>query len=393
MNTYAIHEDNMPRLMKKMTRIQNKCKKYGCEFHFAEVGEEYRELKTEDGEKYTARFVLVEAEGRAVVNGWKFIASIQNTEKGNIIEKATDEVEVPERYYTGAPVCEHCGNKRVRNTFLVFNEETGEFKQVGRSCLCDYTHGMSADGVAQYTSAFEELIQGEAVQPGGHYTRYIKVREFMRYAAETIRHFGYVKNDPYSDRKSTRDKAGDFWTLDNGRFWRPEQKEAVKAEYEACGFNPNSPEAVEMVDKALAWLDTQGEDNNYMHNLKTACALEYDNGRNLGIIVSLFPTWNRDLEKQERIKKEQEAGKESEWVGEVGKRISIEIEQVALLTSWETMYGITCVWKIVGKDGNVYTWKTGNDIPEEATKITGTVKEHKEYRGVKQTELTRCRVA
>lgn len=147
MQTYAIHEDNMPRLMKKMTRIQNKCKKYGCDFHFAEVGEEYRELKTEDGEKYTARFVLVEAEGKAVVNEWKFVASIQNTEKGNIINKATDEVEVPERYYTGAPVCEHCGNKRVRNTFLVLNEETGEFKQVGRSCLCDYTHGMSAEGV------------------------------------------------------------------------------------------------------------------------------------------------------------------------------------------------------------------------------------------------------
>lgn len=393
MMTYAIHEDNMPRLMKKMTRIQNKCSKYGCNFHFAEVGEEYRELTTEGGEKYTARFVLVEAEGRAVVNGWKFVASIQNTEKGNILEKATDEVEVPERYYTGAPVCEHCGNRRVKNTFLVYNEETGEFKQVGRSCLCDYTHGMSAEGVAQYTSAFEELIQGEAVQPGGHYTRYIKVHEYMHYAAETIRHFGYVKNDPYSDRESTRDKADKFWTLNNGRFWTPEEKERVRAEYEACGFNPDSPEAADMVKKAIAWLDTQGEDNNYMHNLKTACALEYDSGRNLGIVVSLFPTWNRDLERQEQRRREQEAGAASEWVGEVGKRVSLEIAEVKVITSWETMYGVTSVYKIVGKDGNVYTWKTGNYIPDEATKITGTVKEHKEYRGVKQTELTRCRCA
>ena len=393
MNTYAIHEDNMPRLMKKMTRIQNKCKKYGCDFHFAEVGEEYREVQTEDGEKYTARFVLVEAEGRAVVNGWKFIASIQNTEKGNILNKATDEIEVPERYYTGAPVCEHCGNKRVRNTFLVMNQETGEFKQVGRSCLCDYTHGMSADGVAQYTSAFEELIQGEAVVPGGHYTRYINVREYLHYAAETIRHFGYVKKDPYSGKESTRIKTDKFWTLDNGRFWTPEEKERVRAEYEACGFNPNSPEAADMVDKALAWLDAQGEDNNYMHNLKTACALEYDNGRNLGIVVSLFPTWNRDLERQEQKRKEQEAGAASEWVGEVGKRVTLEIAEVKVITSWETMYGVTSVYKIVGKDGNVYTWKTGNYIPDEATKITGTVKEHKEYRGVKHTELTRCRCA
>ena len=393
MMKYAIHEDNMPRLMKKMTRIQNKCIKYGCNFRFAEVGEEYRELQTEDGEKYTARFVLGEAEGKAVVNGWHFVASIQNTDKGNIIEKATDEVEVPERYYTGAPVCEHCGNRRVKNTFLVYNEATGEFKQVGRSCLCDYTHGMSAEGVAQYTSAFEELIQGEAVQPGGRPTRYIAVSNYLRYAAETIRHFGYVKSDRYSDNESTREKTDKFWTLDNGRFWTPEEKQAVKEEYEACGFNPDSPEAADMVTKALAWLAEQGEDNNYMHNLKTACALQYDTGRNCGILCSLFPTWNRDLERQEQKRKEQEAGAASEWVGEVGKRVTLEIAEVKVITSWETMYGVTSVYKIVGKDGNVYTWKTGNYIPDEATKITGTVKEHKEYRGVKQTELTRCRVA
>ena len=338
MMKYAIHEDNMPRLMKKMTRIQN-------------------------------------------------------TDKGNIIEKATDEVEVPERYYTGAPVCEHCGNRRVKNTFLVYNEATGEFKQVGRSCLCDYTHGMSAEGVAQYTSAFEELIQGEAVQPGGRPTRYIAVSNYLRYAAETIRHFGYVKSDRYSDNESTREKTDKFWTLDNGRFWTPEEKQAVKEEYEACGFNPDSPEAADMVTKALAWLAEQGEDNNYMHNLKTACALQYDTGRNCGILCSLFPTWNRDLERQEQKRKEQEAGAASEWVGEVGKRVTLEIAEVKVITSWETMYGVTSVYKIVGKDGNVYTWKTGNYIPDEATKITGTVKEHKEYRGVKQTELTRCRVA
>lgn len=391
MMTYAIHEDNMPRLMKKMTRIQNKCKKYGCDFHFAEVGEEYRDYIGEYGEQYTLRFVLVEAEGRAVVNGWKFVASIQHTEKGNIINKATDEVEVPERYYTGRPVCEHCGNKRTVNTFLVYNEETGEFKQVGRNCLCDYTNGMSAEGVAQYTSAFEGLIEGEAVQPGNRMPRYYGVRNYMLYVAETIRHFGYVKNG--EGNYSTRDRAMDFYTLEHHGRYYIEREDKVRNDYDDCGFNLNSPEAADMVEKALAWLDTQGEDNNYMHNLKTACALEHDNGRNFGIIASLFPTWNRDLERQEQKRREQEAGKKSEWVGEVGKRVSLEVAEVKLLTSWETRFGCTCVWKIVGKDGNVYTWKTGNDIPEDAKKITGTVKEHKEYRGVKQTELTRCRVA
>ena len=39
---YSIWEGNMESLMKKVTRIQNKCKKYGCDFHFEEVGEEFK---------------------------------------------------------------------------------------------------------------------------------------------------------------------------------------------------------------------------------------------------------------------------------------------------------------------------------------------------------------
>ena len=154
MPQYAILEGNMERLMKKITRIQNKCRKFGCDFHFAEVGEEFRKVKDDCGEIRLARFVMVEAEGTAIVNGWKSIASVEHTDKGNIIRSACD-VEVPARYYDSNPVCEHCNSRRYRkDTFIVMNEETGEFKQVGKSCLCDFTHGMSAEGVASYTALF-----------------------------------------------------------------------------------------------------------------------------------------------------------------------------------------------------------------------------------------------
>jgi len=56
---------------------------------------------------------------------------------------------------------------------------------------------------------------------------------------------------------------------------------------------------------------------------------------------------------------------------------------------------VSHIYKIIGEDGNVYTWKTGKFIDEEVSDmlITGTVKAHTEFRGIKQTELTRCRVA
>lgn len=48
---------------------------------------------------------------------------------------------------------------------------------------------------------------------------------------------------------------------------------------------------------------------------------------------------------------------------------------------------------ICRRKSNVYTWKTSNCLGENSIKsLTGTVKTHTEYRGIKQTELTRCRV-
>lgn len=158
---YAIYEGNMERLEKKLTRIFNKCKAYGCDFHYQQTGEVFKELKDENGKTYNARFVLVEAEGTAVINDWEFIAEVDHTEKGNIITGVG--VEVPEQYYISKPVCEHCNSNRYRkNTYIVRNKTTGEFKQVGKSCLKDFTHGMSAEAVTQYMSLFDTLIEGEA---------------------------------------------------------------------------------------------------------------------------------------------------------------------------------------------------------------------------------------
>ncbi len=47
---------------------------------------------------------------------------------------------------------------------------------------------------------------------------------------------------------------------------------------------------------------------------------------------------------------------------------------------------------MVDEAGNIFVWKTGNWIEEESFIITGTVKKHEEFHGIKQTELTRCRI-
>jgi len=127
---YAIYEGNLDRLEKKLKRIFNKCKTYGCDFHYEQTGEEFRELKDEKGNKYTARFVLVEAEGTAVINDWEFVAELEHTEKGNIITGVAG-IEVPERYYTTTPVCEHCNSRDAVIIAFIANETISLVENAG----------------------------------------------------------------------------------------------------------------------------------------------------------------------------------------------------------------------------------------------------------------------
>ena len=44
-------------------------------------------------------------------------------------------------------------------------------------------------------------------------------------------------------------------------------------------------------------------------------------------------------------------------------------------------------------ENNVYTWKTTTSIEDrKILNITATVKKHNVYNGIKQTELTRCKI-
>lgn len=411
MERYAVWEGYMADLEKKVATIQKKCNKYGCEFHFAKVGEEIREVEDTTKDDYKAlfghypvvncKFIICEAEGTAQVNGWQFVADIEHTEKGNIFHKALTDVEIPVRYRTSDTYCEHCNTKRIRKgTYLVMNTETGEFKQVGHNCLMDYTHGMSASWAAYMASlrAIFEEVEEKPVGGWGWHERYYHTEEFLHYTAETIRRFGYTKSNNGTDTKS---RVQDFFDVDHGNtlYWTQENIDKVRDLMQSVGFDAESAEAKQMTDDALTWLENQEATNDYLHNLKVVTALDYTTSNRFGLLVSLFPTWNRELEAEAKRKAEAEAGKASEHVGKIGDRLTVAVESVKCLTSWESCYDgyhttTTYIWKIVGKDGNVYTWKTSHWFDEDRApaEIKGTVKEHKIFREVKQTELTRCKV-
>lgn len=104
---------------------------------------------------------------------------------------------------------------------------------------------------------------------------------------------------------------------------------------------------------------------------------------------------------QERKEAELKAMREiSKHVGKVGERLSIK-GTYQKTGSWDQKsfagYGTVTMYIHTFKDadGNVFTWKTQSAIGLEygqCVDLTGTVKDHTEYKGERQTALSRCKV-
>lgn len=387
--TYEIFEGNMDRLSKKLTTISNKCAKYGCEFHFEELGETFRKIKDENtNEVYTARFITVDVSGTAKLNDWEFVATIEHADPMNILRSFRPDVAVPERFYTADTYCEHCHTRRYRkDTYIVHNTQTGEFKQVGKSCLKDFTGGLSAEQVAQYISWFDELIKGEAAEPG--FKQYDSTEEILQNAVESVRLYGFTKTECYAGATSTKQVV--LEQVHHYGLYRDRIRDD--------GFDPDHQGNAEKVKAIMAWVESLPMELGYISNLKATLARSYCEYRDVGIICSTVASYDREMEYQARKAREQKQGSKSQWVGNEGDRIELHNLSIKLLTSWSTEFGYTYLYKFVDEQGNSFTWKTGKwlgdgDEVKDTQRISlkGTVKKHSEFNKELQTELTRCKV-
>ena len=410
MATFYIPESNVSRLEKKLATIQKKCNKNQFNFVCEKTGEEIKDWTDEDGIPHSIKYFIYEVEGTVKHEGWEFAATIDHHEAGNVIRAFKKDLVIPEKYKTCGPTCEHCNKIRSRkDTYLIYNEENNEFKQVGRNCMQEYTNGLDAESVAFLVSIYEEMENGFG-GPGSGYTSYIEVPVLLRYAFETYRHFGYVKKYKFNEGSwsdefnpdNTATRTVNFMHASSifaNRYFGSKELEAIRELIAEVGYDPDSDYAKETSEAAIAWIKEQNTiGNDYLRNLQILCSEEYTEYRNIGIIVSLTATYGRYLEKEVQREAKEKAHKQelvSEYQGEVGSKLSVDVNTCTCISSWENMYGVTNLYKFTDADGNIYIWYASKYIndADKVTSVSGTVKDHSEFNNVKQTVLTRCKVA
>ena len=392
---YSIFEENMERLEKKLIRIQNKCMKYGADFHYEVVGEEFKNVGTADEPKMV-RFVIVEVEGFAKVNGWEFVATIDHHENRNVIRNIID-VSIPEKYWVCGPGCDHCKTARPRkDTYLIRNTDTGEFKQVGSGCLRDFTGGYDADLAAAYMSAYDMLIEGESTEGCDFvsYPTYYDVDDILKMAKSIISKLGYASSNS-EIATPTKFVLLDLMDILRDGFTTKANQYVEDAKIPEYYRTTDLTEYISNVKKF--YLESE-EISSYNQNLKTIFSSDYCKARDFGYIVSSVYCYDREMEKRAQKAladaKHIEETEVSQYQGEVGKKITFIVKEFKCISSYEGMYGeMSYLFKFVDNNGNVFMWSTSKDLKDGIVSITGTVKKHAEYKGLKQTWVTRCKVA
>lgn len=386
--TYTIPEVKREDVEKLIAARQKKAEKYGAtlkatfgkpyakEIEIREIDPATQTIGTVGTEMYEVFDLTIESE-TIKKDGYTVVAKIEHLEGGNVVSSYEDHK--PE-WTTMKAHCDHCnGNHGQRVTFIV-RHESGEEKQVGRTCLKDYC-GIDPQAIGRANELNEILIGMDAerfdfmaagIRPAH------KTIDALALAVEIMKAQGYRKSDEPGSNRDTL---------------KAMMVQKVKAEEAAY-------EQAEELAKAIEAMSNEEAYGAALDNVKTLLHDGYCKLSHMGYIAYAPLGYERHMErlaKDARIAAEKAAERESsKYVGEIGQRITIQVAELKLLSSWDTEWGTTFLYKITDTDGNTLVWFASRGLWEEeqnAKTIKATVKDHTERDGIKQTVVTRCKVA
>lgn len=410
-DTYEIPVINLEDATKKLDALRRKCAKLDCpdigwrygprHLRYAHVCRDaydnefisYSRSPDAPNLVYTGQvveYIQVQVRGTAPsLSGWSFVATLSpiQQEDGtwvNLIYQVPsnkldlDQFHQPEH----VGVCAHCGKQRRRSkTYLVANEN-GEILSVGATCVKDFL-GYNSDpsAIVSRLSFLNDLG-----------TFFHSLREFNpmegkdnwsleHFLAQTVKQ---IALDGSWTSKTAAQEHGRSSTVSNlfSRFYDERKYPETR--------KPVTEEELAEARAIVGWFKTVTPDSDYMRNLAAIVGAGLVGPKTAGLAASLVQTYRRETQKTQERKSE--STKPSEWVGVEGERTIFKVK-VDAVRSYAGSYGETGIHRMQDTDGNLLVWFASSsaewlDVGAEV-QIKATVKKHDEYKGTKQTILSR----
>lgn len=259
------------------------------------------QVELADGKMHRVYSVLLNAV-TPKVEGWTFVARLDHAnETGTIIRMVPDAGELPESYrHALSTRCDHCNvNRFRRDTFVVRNDETGEFKQVGSSCLKDFFEGQDPYKIAKLAELLGyayECGKGAEQFVGGD-MRWISVEEYALCAARAVLTKGWVSGKAAYENPSLTSTREMAWAIYShtgewtNHHWVSGQREAF------------TPVETELAEAALEWaqsLRSKTEMNDYEHNISVIADATMMEPRSAGLAASIVGVFYNNRQKAQQ---------------------------------------------------------------------------------------------
>ena len=312
---------------------------------------------------------------------WEFVATLQHLSTGENIIRGILDYEIPDKYREAGSDCEHCKVNRYRiDTYLVRHRGTGKYVQVGSSCMKDFLGGNVPDNLLKRAiwSSDISFYCHNAMPTGGfdpnpEGTSFF-IEKFLEQTAACISVYGWLsKTKAYEQGTKSTVSYVEEAILHGDVRAQVSEKDRNKAQH-----------AIEWAENLT---DDQVDGSDYLYNIRAIVRSGIVVHRTMGFAASIIPAYERDFASK-KVKVE------SNFVSCIKSREDFTLKLINKF-SFPTNYGVT--HKYIFKDdlGNVITWNASKDqyfIVGAKYIIKATVKAHTEYKGIKQTEISRGEV-
>lgn len=389
---YRIPSHRIRLFEERFAALVRRARKLGCDeptYTIGEVVVETRRVEDLDGEVFHehVEFYPVTVAGAAPrFRGWTFLAVVEYEAEVPTFRKtpAAGDADLPLRFRSLGPVCEHCNASRQRKETFIVAHEDGRTVQVGRQCIRDFLGGNTPENVAAL-AAFESEVHASCSGEDGGFMGEPpfcpEVGAFLAWVVWSINRWGWV-----SRRMADDDGIGLSATATTASV---AFEKYVKACKEGRGDRSQKPGEVEKARAAevLTWARTlgDGEDrplSDYEHNLKAIASLGRVSHKHFGLVASAVAAFDREVARRKAVL--------NEHVGAVGERLRGVRVFVDRVRATNSAYG-TSVVSLRDLAGHVFVWFTTR-VPDTGREYTmdATVREHGEWKGTLQTVVTRA---
>lgn len=423
---YRVPSYNVATLTDKLTKLRKRAEKIGG-LTVEWCSDTTETVEHQDGTVSRFIFFVVNADPVRIA-GWTFLAKLSIEEGGVLVSKIPgaarawqlrreeDYSSASGRYWdldqateaaqaaldamnlgayadeATACDCDHCGlDRRRKATYLVEETTTGAIKQVGSSCLRDFL-GTDPANILRYSEYLRDLDDfGNEDDDGyggggGSARREVSTIGYLWHVCAMIRVNGWAARSG-SDRPTADQATDNLWALSERRHNKFGEKL----------WEDVTEEDKERAKAALAWgLEHFGSLkggefglSDFDRNMLVAARGSVVSANTRGILAYLPVAHYRFLEKEIEKARERETAVESQHVGTVGQRGPFTLTCLRIFET-EGHYGTTYITQFEDEAGNRFKWFGSYSLDLGKTYSgTWTIKGHDEYKGVKETVVTR----